>query len=226
MAKLTTKVSEGSKKVIEPGEVTAVIRNVKLDPSRFKPDGYSIVLVIEGSDMGDKFEGFFIDKDNESLGRYKGQVGMVRTSEWPYADGITKSGIVIERDTEMVKLLTKLCKELGCLEWLAAQDDKHDTIEQLFNAFNIDKPYKDISIDFCLAGREYKNNKDYINYDLYLPKFSKFSVPFELAGKKAKLCKFDESIHIKKSTKVVESFGADIDDDTMEVSSSSDLELW
>lgn len=219
MAKLTTKVSEGTKKVLEPGEVKATIRDIKLDPSRFKEGGYNIVLLLEGDDLGKDFQGFFIDKIDESKGRYKGQIGNVRTSEWPYADGETKSGVKISRDAEIVKFLTKLCRELDT-DWLEKQDDKHDTIEQLVDALNIDKPYKDIELVFCLAGREYKNGKDYINYDLYLPKFSKFASPFTQVENSAKLVKFSEELHIKK-IKVTEKF--DTTDEDMPVDDSFEL---
>jgi len=69
-------------KVIQPGNETCTVLNIKLEPARFKEGGYDVLLNVEGPEMGDDFEGFWIDKDNQAKGRHKGKVGRIRASEY------------------------------------------------------------------------------------------------------------------------------------------------
>lgn len=224
MSKLSTKnipiSGGGTPKTLQPSNCVAKINDVTLNEFTFKPGSYHLVLHLEGVDRGPEFEGFYINKDKPELGRHKGQVGKVKASEWAYADGTTKSGIVISRDTEIMKYLNSICKELDTT-WLLDQDGKHDTIESLVKTFSKDKPFKNISMNFCIAGKEYLNKDGYTNYDLFLPKYSKGEVPFEICDKpKSKLMKYNDVDHIKKKkVENVTSFGADT------TSTASDFEL-
>ena len=168
-------------------------------------------LNVEGPDMGEDFEGFFIDKDDPTQGRYKGQVGRIRFSEFPYADGETKSGIIIKRDDEILKAINNICKALSMQSWLEGQDNKHDTIQSLVSQLNADKPFTGKYLRACIAGREYQNKQGYTNHDLYLPKWSKEGLAYESADVEealSKVVKFNVDVHIKKSkTDVVQSFG-------------------
>ena len=166
---------------------------------------------MEGPDLGSSFDGFSIDRNNASLGKHKGQVGTVKASQWAFADSTTKTGILIYRDQEILKFMKNLCVALDKVSWLSAQDDKHDTIESLINAFNKEAPFKDIKLNCCLAGKEYINKGGYPNFELFFPKFSKIGVPFE--NEKAtpsKVFIFNNSEHIiKKKIDNVSSFGDD-----------------
>lgn len=200
----------GVMKTLEPGNQAVTIVSVEMKPFTFKPGAYEIHLNVVGKDMGPDFQGFFIDKNNESLGRYKGQVGRVKASEWAFADGVTKSGIKISRDTEILKWLNSLCEAIGKKSWMDAQDNKHADIESLVNAFIMDKPFENLELNMCIAGKEYMN-KEFLKYDLFLPKFSKTGVPFELANvEKSKLAIFDEKVHIiRKKVENVANFSAE-----------------
>lgn len=227
---LSTKIAAGSNgpsKTITPGRVTAKINSVLLEENRFKPGSYHVILNLETEDMGPEFEGFLIDKDNPELGRHKGQVGRVKTSDWAYSDGETKTGMQISRDLEILRAIKNLCTELDMIAWYDAQDEKHETIEDLIAAFNSDAPFKDRWMDYCIAGREYLSKQGYTKYDLYLPKFSKGSAPYATLDNESKLIQFDPTVHIKKTeVKTVESFG---DDDSVSEPKSkkinSDFEL-
>ena len=175
---ISTKNIEESKgggvaKTIHPGNIKATILGIELEPFKFLPDSYHVILFLESEELGDGFEGFMLNKDNPSLGYHKGQVGRVKVSEYAYADATTKNGNEIKRDSEMLKCIKNLCTALGpkALKWLDSQDGKHDTIESLFEQFNIDQPFKEIYLDFCIGGKEYTNKKGYPAYDLHLPKF-------------------------------------------------------
>lgn len=199
-------------KTLQPGNHTVTIYKVTLEEFKFKPGGLHVLLHVQGPDMGEDFEGFWIDKNDESLGRFKGQVGRVKASEWAFADGTTKTGIQVSRDNDMLKFLKNLCVEIGALKWLEDQDGKHATIESLFEAFDNDKPFANVELNVCLAGKEYLNKEGYTNYDMFFPKPNKQTgVPFEGTNKKiSKVITFNDKEHIrKKAVEEVSSFGTD-----------------
>lgn len=186
-------------KTLQPGNTKLTILKVDLEDFKFKPDGLNMILHCEGGDMGSDFEGFFINKSNESLGRYKGQVGRIKAGEWAFADGTTKSGIAVSRDQDILKFLKNLCIELDCVKWLEDQDGKHATIQSLVTQFNTDAPFKGKWMNVCIAGKEYLNKEGYPAYELFFPKFSKTGVPFETVEKeKSRVQQFNEKEHIRK----------------------------
>lgn len=206
----------GIPKNLQPGNATCSVNGIRLEEFKFKEGAYHIILSLEGPDMGSNFEGFFIDKNNEAKGRHKGQVAEVKVSEWAYADGQTKSGIIVKRDDEILKFLKSFCTAFDINDWLVDQDGKHATIESLINALNKERPFKGKTIDFCLAGKEYTNKNGYIAYDMFLPKFSKAGAPFGTS----KVAVFNESEHIrKKKVETVSEFGNESN------SGSGDFEL-
>lgn len=203
----------GTPKTLQPGNCKVKVNAVTYEDYTFKPGGLQIILHCEGEDLGDTFEGFFINKDQESLGRHKGQVAKVRSSEYAYADGVTKTGIVVSRDADILKLLKNLCIETDCLDWLENEDGKHKTIQSLLDAFNASKPFADKFMNVCLAAKEYMNKQGYPAYDLFFPKSSKTGHPFEAVGKKnSKVIVYSETDHIRRKAAAenVEGFaGAD-----------------
>jgi len=211
----------GPSKTLEPGNTTVSINSVMLVDNNFKPGSKHLILNVVGPDLGDDFEGFFINKDQPDLGRHKGAIGRVRTSDFPYADFKDDAkGIDIKRDNEIMKAVKRLCIEMGMEEWYNAQDEQHATIEDFIEQFNNDKPFKNIKLDVCLAGNQYENKEGYTNYDLYLPKSNKNKVSFELAGKNSgKLMTYQPAIHLevrkpkegvaKEAVKPVDAFEAE-----------------
>lgn len=212
MSKLGTKnvtTGEGSvQKTLEPGNTIAKINGIYLEEAKFKEGAYNVILSLEGEDLGTAFEGFYINKDQPELGRFKGRVANIKATLWPFADGITKSGVEISRDMEILKVIKQICVGTETTEWFNAQDEKHDTIEQLVEAFNKEKPFANLFYNFCIAGKEYKNKGGYTAYDLFLPKFTKDASPIEvLAPASSKLLKFNSEEHIvKKKVEAVTSF--------------------
>lgn len=196
--KNVTTAGKGSK-TIEPGNVTCKITGVALKPFTLTAGGYEVILNLETKPMGEGFEGFFINPADQSQGRHLGQVGKVKLSQWAYKDGETKTHVPISRDVEMLKDLKRLCEGLGpvALKWFDDEDNKHSTIESLFEAFNNSQPFKDTYMDFCICGKEYLNKQQYKAYELFLPKFTKVSNPYELENTKAsKLAIFNVVEHI------------------------------
>lgn len=200
-------------KTLAPGNAEIKINNVRLETVPYKAEAYHVVLEAEGPALGGDFQGFLIDKDDPSKGTYEGQVARIRYSEYPYSDGVTKRGDVINRDEEILKAIKYLCRDLGCEAWLDAQDEKHDTIESLVNQFGVDKPYAGKFLRVCIAGREYQNKAGYTSYDLFLPKWSKDGLPMESASvdpAMSRVVKYNPDTHIRKAkTQDVKSFGTD-----------------
>lgn len=198
----------GLPKTISPGNHTLKINSVILEDFKFIDGAKHLVLNVETEPI-DGFEGFMIDKDDESKGHYAGQIGRVKASQYAFADGKTKSGIVINRDRSILVFLQNFCKSLGINDWFVSQDNKHDTIDEFVDAFNSDAPFKDKYFDCCVAGKEYEGKSGYTNYDMWIPKGSS-QTGFAYGAKGSKILVYDETIHLKKlETKTVESFGDD-----------------
>lgn len=200
-------------KTLQPGNITLKVNRIYLEEYKYGENAYNVMLDCEGPDLGAEFEGFFVDKNNEKLGRYKGQVGRVRAGQWAFADKLLPGGIQIIRDVEIAKFLKNLAVATDCLKWYEAQNEKHETIESLVNKMNEDAPFKDKLISVCLSGKEYQNKQGYTNFDLFFPKFSKDNVPFENSTlNSGKVYSFDESKHIiRKKVNEVEEFAANAD---------------
>jgi hypothetical protein len=202
----------GLPKTIAPGNSTLKINSVALEDFKFIQNAYHLVLNVETEPI-EGFEGFLIDKDNESLGRYAGQIGRVKASQYAFADGKTKTGIEVQRDRSILIFLQKLCKTLGINDWFVSQDDAHDTIEDFVEAFNRDKPFKDKYFDACVAGKEYEGKSGYTNYDMWFPRDGKGV--YAIASKGGAVLPYNETEHLKKmETKTVTSFG---DDDDLDI---------
>jgi len=210
-------------KTISPGNYKLKINTIVAEEFKFIPDALNILLNVETEPING-FEGFFIDKDNESLGRYSGQIGRVKAGQYAFADGTTKSGIEINRDNSILVFIKALCTSLDILDWFDAQDEKHDSIEEFIEALNKEKPFKDKFLDFCIAGKEYENRAGYTAYDLHLPKSSRDGYAFSQVDS-GKTLLFSESAHIKRNTpKKVDSFASNNTESGTATASDFDLD--
>jgi hypothetical protein len=219
----TTDLGGGSSlaKTIAPGNHVLKVNNIELEDFRFIDGAKHLILHVETEPI-EGFEGFLLDKDDESKGRYTGQIGRVKASQYAFADGETKSGIKIQRDRSVLIFLQTLSKALGVNDWFAEQDGKHETIEDFVDAFNIQAPIKDKYLRMCVAGKEYLNKAGYTTYDMWLPKADnkKYALT-ELNSDK--VITFDETKHLKKlEVKDVNNFG---NDDFTSPDISSDFSL-
>ena len=213
----------GLPKTISPGNHKLKINSLELENFSFIPGAMHLLLHVETQPI-EGFEGFMVDKDDESKGKYAGQIGKVKASQYAYADGETKSGIKIERDKSLMIFLKTLCTNLGLSKWFDEQDNMHETIEDFVAAFNKTAPFKNIYMDFCIAGKEYVGKTGYTNYDLYLPKGDRGRYAFGDA-EAGKIMVYDEATHLKKTeVKEVKNFGDD-DDLSVPFKTSTDFSL-
>jgi hypothetical protein len=225
----TTDLATGSgmPKTIAPGNHVLKINSIELEDFKFIDGAKHMILHLETEPI-DGFEGFMLDKDDASKGHYAGQIGRVKASQYAYADGETKSGQKIQRDRSMMIFLQNLCKTAGINDWFVAQDNLHETIEDLIIAFNKTAPFKDKYLEFCVAGKEYVGKTGYTNYDMYLPKGEKNKYAYGdiEAGK---VLVYNEATHLKKvETAEVKNFGDEdnsVGDFNVSSKSSSDFSL-
>lgn len=217
----------GQAKTITPGNHRLKINSVELKQYPFmkEKDAYHLILNVETEPIKD-FEGFFIDPQDESKGRYAGQVGQVKTNRYYYADGTTKGGTPVYRDPEILKMVKSLCEYMDMNDWFLAQDNKHETIEDFVEAFNTDAPFAGKYAEFCVAGKEYYRNNGYIGHDMYLPKPSGNLKPIAFKAKD-KVVPYEESKHlVKAEPKEVNSFGGGGDDAPgLDISGAGEFEL-
>ena len=94
----TTDLSTGGSglpKTLAPGNHLLKINSINLDDYSFIPGAKHLMMHVEGEPI-DGFQGFLVDKDDESKGHYAGQIGRVKASQYAFADGETKTGIKIQ----------------------------------------------------------------------------------------------------------------------------------
>jgi hypothetical protein len=190
-------------KVIFPGQHKVKLNNLELKRFNFMESegGYYLIMNIETEPI-EGFEGFFIDPNDESKGRYEGQVGQVKTNKYFYKDNTLPSGVQISRDEEIIKQIKNICVETDCLDWLVKADGKFDTIEDLVEGFNKAKPFADKYMNMTIGGKEYLNKQNHYNYDLFLPKYKKGFTLYESATKeKSNLLPFNEEDHVQRAEK-------------------------
>jgi len=214
----------GMAKTIAPGNHRLKINSLVLEDFQFIDGAKHLVLNVETEPI-EGFEGFLIDKDDESKGKYAGQIGRVKASQYAFADGQTKSGIKVQRCRSLMMFLANLSKTCGIMKWFEEQDNKFNTIEEFVKNFSDNAPIKDKYLDFCVAGKEYENKSGYTAYDMWLPKAENNKYAYGEENSE-KILKYDESKHLKKlEVKPVENFGDDDDDFTPKSKKSSDFSL-
>ncbi len=78
--------------VIGPGNHKVKINSLSFDATPYDPQAFNITLNVETEPVGGEFQGFLVDADNQNGPRYKGQVGRVRMSPYPYKDTTLPTG--------------------------------------------------------------------------------------------------------------------------------------
>lgn len=211
-------------KIMGPGNNTVKLHKLELQqwPFMEADDAYYLTMHLETKPI-EGFEGFFIDKDDQSKGTYEGQVGQVKASRWYYKDSLTKSGKKIERDLSLLQAIKNICEAANCIDWFEGANNVYDTIEEFVEGFNNDKPYAGKWMDICIAGKEYeKKDSEYTGWDLFLPKYMK-GYPTIVAEGDDRVMTFSEEDHRERlESEPVENFGDDDSSDSPFVDNSAD----
>ena len=195
---LSTGGSGKTPKTIKPGNVTAKILDISLQPLKSDPEAYYLILHLEGEDQGPDFEGFMYDKDNPNKGRAKGQVGKVRFSAYPYRNGQTKAGKERNRDMEILRSLVEIANLNGKRDEL--NNIEADTIENF-----VKQAGKILSSNqfyyWCVGGSAYLKDDGNKDFSLHLPKYDRNYKNFELVGTTpSKVATFNYSVHVEDKT--------------------------
>lgn len=205
MAKISTTTPAGNtggggggfiQKSLQPGITKCVIHGIKLEKAPFikERDGYFLTLSLEGPEQGGTFEGFpkvFGDNAGE---KFKGQQSFVKSSTWDYYDGKTGNGYDCTVQDSVLGFLQELCAELGITKWLTSINGKYDTIQEIVQAFDREKPFAGIWINYLLGSRVYQNKGGYDAHDLHLIRSSKEGKGF--CGDLAQVLPFNKDKHI------------------------------
>jgi hypothetical protein len=204
------KSSEGSglPKVIAPGNVVCKINSIKLETPSYDTSASFLVMNVETEPL-ENFEGFYIDKNNPGAGRHLGQVGKVKTNEYAYKDGTTKTGIEVYRQNDILKALESLARNTNSYKWMEENDGVFETIEEYVEKFNEDAPFKDKFVMMCVGGKEYTNKEGYTNHDLFLVRNQRGVYNMAPVENAANVIAFDKDLHIKKKkVENLDSFGS------------------
>ena len=198
----TKDMSAGSgrtKPVLDPGNHVVKINSITLDQTPYDADSYNIHLHVETAPIGGDFEGFFRDYNDQSKGRYDGQIGRVRISPFPFKDTTLPSGREISRDQEILKHMITLAETLDMRDGLDSIEAQ--TIEEFMTECDRLMGGSKL-INMCIGGREWENKEGYVNNDLYLPRMSKDGIAMEALDKEnSRLLKFDRAVHVKALVK-------------------------
>ena len=206
-----------------PGNTEVRINSITLDQTPYDSEAWNVNLHVETQPVEGDFEGFFRNKDNESKGRYEGQIGIVRMGPFPYKDTTLPSGREISRDQEILKGMIFLGEVLGKRDELDSIEA--DTIEVFITECNTLFSNSNF-FNACLASREWENKEGYINNDLYLPKLSRNGIPMEaLDTENSRLINFDPALHVKVLVKKNETNGQVTSEKPVVNAGSSDFEL-
>ena len=227
----TKDMSAGSgrtRPVLEPGNHKLKINSITLDQTPYDAESYNIHLHVETEPVGGDFEGFFRDYNNQSLGRYEGQVGRIRISPFPFKDTTLPSGREIQRDQEILKHMITLGETLDMRDELDSINAEtiEDFMKECNNLFTQSEKGSKL-LNMCVGGREWENKEGYVNNDLFLPRISKDGIPMEgLDKENSRLLQFDRAVHVKALVKKdTSSNGADEIPFKADSGSGNDFEL-
>jgi hypothetical protein len=192
----------GIPKLLNPGTHYCRIVDITLDEPPYKKDAYFINLKLEGEDRGDDFQGIDLDKNNPSLGKYRGQVAYVKSGQYPFST-YTFDGKVIERDQQIFRWINNLARQMDVLDKMNAKGVEADTIEEY--VMEVRKYLIDPELwgHYTIAGKEYFNEGySNPNYRLFFPKSIKLTHPFSAIEDEDKnpvnFISFDAAVHIIK----------------------------
>lgn len=192
------------KPVLDPGNHVIRINDITFDQTPYDTEAWNILLHVESEPVEGEFEGFLTDVENSKSPRYKGQVGRVRFTPWPFKDATLPSGREINRNVEVLYAMMDLAKALGLEDDLNnIEVDDHDPNDQVTPICDYMAECRKIfsNSDYfnaCIGGREWENKEGYVNNDLFLPRKFKGLVPIEGCDvENSKLIVFNKDEHIK-----------------------------
>ena len=221
MFKATDAGTGGSSKILNPGTHLCRIVDIKLETPPYDSNNRQILLVLEGVDQGDSFQGLPIDKDNPQLGTFRGMVATVKHDLYDIKD-FEWQGETIAKEQQIYNWINRLARNLGALAEMNANNVSGETIEEYVDEAKKYLANPDVWAYFTICGKEYyKEGYSRPNYRLFLACKSmldkedraqyKNKEPFILAESNSdeeydtellnnpKFIRFDPAVHIIKT---------------------------
>lgn len=192
MSKYSTKGVGGSyiPKTIQPGERKCKVNKIELQADRFKPEADYLVLSLETEPI-EGFEGFWVDQDIPTLGRYKGQVGRVKSSFYAYKDR-DFNGEEIKKEKEILRFVAKLATAMNVKS--EVDDVSGDTLAEYIQNVSELITDKGVYLNYAIGVRRFKKTNGFMGEELFLLKETKGKVCLERVDvEESKLVKFDKN---------------------------------
>ena len=185
--------------VLSPGNCKIKINSLSFEATPYDKNSFNITLNVESEPITGDFQGFLIDAADANGPRYKGQVGKVRMTPYPFKDAVLDNGRKINKDQEILKSIAFLADVTGKRN--EVDDINVDTIDAFMDKCKT--IFKNTEyVNACIGGREWENTEGYINVDLHLPRISKNGVPMEsLNSESSRLITFNYDEHVRKFVK-------------------------
>jgi len=173
-------VSTGISPMLDPGSHYVRFVDISLSAAPYDSAKTFIDITVEGPEViVAGFKGFAIDKNNPSLGNFKGKVGFVKHDKFPCGDWTPQGGKFISGDKQVFNWLGGLAKWMGVLEEMRAKNIGVGSASIAEFTYAVSKflcnPNKRYMM--TLGGREYMNNKGYMSYQLFVPKANRGKIP-------------------------------------------------
>lgn len=190
----------GSSKIMNPGTHFARVIDIQLDAPPYDKEAYSVVLTLEGQDMGDDFQGLPVNKLNPAMGNYRGQIANVRSGRYPFST-YNYQGKDIMRDDQIFRWINNLAKQMGVLDKMNADNVEASNIEEYVAAVKRYVVNPELWGFFTLGGAEYfTEGYDKPNYRLFFPKAENKLFPYSALidndGNPVGLLAYDKAKHI------------------------------
>lgn len=189
-------------KVLQPGTHYCRVVDMYLDAPSYDKESYFVVLKLEGVDRGDEFDGLDVDKNNPSLGKYRGQIGNIKSGQYPFST-YTYEGRVIQRDNQIYNWVNNVAKQMGVLKTMNEKGVEGETIEEYVTEVRKYLIDPELWGHFTVAGKEYfTEGYSNPNYRLFFPKVEtrKNQYPFSALEdddrKPLNLIHFNADVHI------------------------------
>lgn len=181
---------------IEPGVIEAKVHKFELVKRPYQIEGENIldlVVHLESKAPGGNFKGATIPGTSDF---YAGQIGRVKWSQFGFRNTTLPDLTVITVESEIARALKSFCMEIGQYKWFMEKDEELPTKESFIQELNASGIFKDHYLFWCIGSRQYQKGQ-YLNNDLFLPKYSKeFGKPF--SSRLDDLAKFNPAKHVIK----------------------------
>jgi hypothetical protein len=211
MGKIGTKnVNVGSGKLPKNfivGNQTARIIGMSFQETTFKDRNTGsdvtkawVVMDLETEAVGGEFEGWLIDKNDESKGRRSGQTGRVKSDPFGYEDktyngkdySIHKSTIQFLKGVEL--------EATGATKFMDDIDGKYDTYDEICKAFAEESGVGKVFLNWCIGGKKEMGDDGYPVYWMNLPKWTKGSKLYAHPDKSDNLLQYHAGAHLFDKT--------------------------